>query len=308
LDSSSSDLRRPALSPRFVGLLCIVLSASGFGAMPIFARFAYADGVDLPTLLFLRFVLAGLLMTGVMFLRRLSWPRGRNLWVLVAMGGLGYAGQAFCYFAALRYATASLTALLLYLYPALVMLISVALGRRRLTPVRLWAILATLLGSGLAVGGSLGGSLAGIVLGVSAALVYSIYILVGERVTESEGAIPSGTVVMLAGAAVYALAVLATGGPTWPASLAGWVAVGNIALFSTVLAVIGFLAAMQRLGAADASTFSTLEPVITVLLAAMFLGEDIGSWQALGGVIVLTAVTVLARSGTSTTASATVAG
>ncbi|MBV5349724.1 hypothetical protein JZU71_00725 [bacterium] len=45
-----------------VGLVCIFLSASGFGAMPIFAKFAYADGVNLPTLLFLRFMIAGLLM------------------------------------------------------------------------------------------------------------------------------------------------------------------------------------------------------------------------------------------------------
>ncbi|MEI7430105.1 MAG: DMT family transporter [Betaproteobacteria bacterium] len=284
-------------SPRFVGLVCIFLSASGFGAMPIFAKFAYADGVNLPTLLFLRFVMAGLLMALVMLLRGGRWPRGHNLWVLVAMGGLGYAGQAFCYFSALQYATAGLTALLLYLYPVIVTLLSAMLLRRSLTRQRLLAVLFALIGTGLAVGGNFGGSLLGVVLGLGAALIYSIYILVGERVTQSEDAVASGAVVMLSGAVVYGMVVLWSGEPAWPATLTGWGSVVSIALFSTVLAIVGFLAAMQRLGAADAATFSTLEPIVTVLLAAIFLGEEIGLWQALGGATILAAVVVLARSG-----------
>ncbi len=53
---------------------------------------------------------------------------------------------------------------------------------------------------------------------------------------------------------------------------------------------------MARLGAADAATLSTLEPVVTVLLAAIFLGETVGGWQIAGGGIILAAVIVLARS------------
>lgn len=280
---------------RLTGLFYIVLSAAGFGAMPIFAKVAYADGVDLPTMLFLRFALAGGLMAGIMFLQGSRWPRGGNLWLLVAMGAVGYAGQAFCYFGALQYATAGLTALLLYLYPVIVTLVSAVLARRRLSLRRLLAVFAALAGTALAVGGSLQGSTLGIVLGIGAALIYSVYILVGERVTKDEGAIASATVVMLSGAVVYGLLVLWRE-PALPASAGGWVAVSAIALFSTVLAIVGFFAAMQRLGAADAATFSTLEPIVTVVLAAVFLSEAIGGWQAVGGAIILCAVIVLARS------------
>lgn len=265
--------------------------------MPIFAKYAYADGMDLPTLLFLRFLMAGLLMAGVMILRDARWPHGHNFWVLVAMGGLWYSVQAFCYFQALKYATAGLTALLLYLYPVIVTLLSALFFRRRLTHVRLLAVLAALFGTGLAVGGSLGGSALGIILGVGAALIYSIYILVGERVTATEDAIASGAVVMLSGAVTYGAVLFLGDGMSLPASAVGWVWVGSIALFSTVLGMVGFLLAMQRLGAADAATFSTLEPVVTVVLAAIFLGEEIGVWQGFGGAIILCAVVVLARSG-----------
>ena len=169
------------MHPRFVGVLCIVLSTCCFGAMPIFARISYAGGVDLPTLLFLRFALAAALMSALMLARGWPWPRGRNLCLLVAMGMIGYAGQAYCYFAAVHYASAGLTALLLYLYPVIVTLGSAPLARRRLSRRRLLAVLAALAGTALAVGGSLAGSALGIVLGIGAALIYSIYILVGDR-------------------------------------------------------------------------------------------------------------------------------
>ena len=285
-----------SLPPRYSGVFWIVLSASGFGAMPIFAKYAYADSVDLPTLLFLRFSLAGALMALLMFARQLRWPQGGNFWRLVAMGAIGYAGQAFCYFAALQYASAGLTALLLYLYPVIVTVLSAVMTRRRMSGARLLAVLAALLGTGLAVGGSLDGSVLGIALGVGAALVYSVYILLGERVVAAEGAIPAGAVVMLSGAVVYGLAVLWRG-PSLPGSANGWVAVCCIALLSTVVAIVGFLAAMRQLGAADAATFSTLEPIVTVLLAAVFLREGIGFAQALGGAIILAAVILLARAG-----------
>ena len=56
-----------------LGVLLILLSAFGFGLMPIFAAYAYAGGVNVPTLLFLRFSLAA-----ICFFSYLSW-RGAAL-------------------------------------------------------------------------------------------------------------------------------------------------------------------------------------------------------------------------------------
>lgn len=283
-----------ASSARLAGYLLVIVAATGFGAMPIFARFAYAEGVDLSAMLFLRFAIAAALMTLLMFVCRLRWPRGRDLWLLIGMGALGYVGQAYCFFAALRHATAGLTTLLLYLYPAIVTVLAAVLARRRLSGKRLAAVLAALAGAAIAVGDSIGGSPLGITLGVGAALIYSVYILVGARVTDSAGAIPGATVVMLAAAFVYGGVALAQG-VALPQTGTGWAAVTAIALLSTAAAIAAFLAAMRRLGAADAATLSTLEPVITIVLAALFLGESIGLRQLLGGAVILVAVLVLTR-------------
>ncbi len=284
-----------ALPQRLRGGLWIAASAAGFGAMAIFAKLAYAEGVGLETLLFLRFALGGACLALILRWRRQAWP-APALWPgLAAMGGIGYVGQSYCYFAALRHASAGLTALLLYLYPVLVTLLAALLGRQRLSGRKLLAVGAAFVGTLLTIGGSLAGTPLGIGLGLAAALIYSVYILAGERLTARAGALASAAVIMLAAAVVFGVLAFHAASP-WPASLAGWAAVLGIVVFSTIVGMVGFFAGMAKLGAADAATLSTLEPVVTLVLAALFLGEVVGGWQLAGGALILGAVVVLVRS------------
>jgi len=274
----------------------IVLSAAGFGAMAIFAKLAYREGVTLATMLFLRFALAGVLLGLWGMARGMRWPRGGDLVWLLAMGGLGYVGQAYCYFSALKYASAGLVGLLLYLYPALVTVLSALVFGRRIGRGRGWAVACALTGTALTVGGDLHSQLQGIVLGIGAALIYSAYILAGEGVMRRIPPLPAATVVMLAAAVVYG-GMAGQEGLVLPSTTAGWLSVLAIAVFSTLLAILGFFKGMEKLGAADASALSTLEPLITLGLAALVLGESIGAWQFAGAALILTAVVYLARHG-----------
>jgi drug/metabolite transporter (DMT)-like permease len=281
-------------SERWRGVAWIVLSAAGFGAMAIFAKLAYRDGVSLSTMLFLRFAIAGGLLAMWGVAQGMRWPRGRSLAWLLAMGGIGYVGQSFSFFAALQYASAGLVALLLYLYPAIVVLLSALVFKRAIGVGRGWAVAAALAGTALTVGGDLHSELPGILLGILAAFIYSAYILAGEGVMPRVGPQAAATVVMLAAALVYG--VMAFGaGLALPATGAGWGAVLAIALFSTLFAILGFFKGLERLGAADASTLSTLEPLVTLGLAALVLGESVTAMQFAGGALILAAVIYLAR-------------
>ncbi|MBN2126576.1 MAG: EamA family transporter [Deltaproteobacteria bacterium] len=281
---------------RLVGIVLIAISASSFGAMAIFARIAYASGADAITVLFLRFFLASLVMIAAMFLRGSPFPRGRPLLVLVSMGALGYVGQSFCFFTALTMASAGLVAILLYLYPAFVTILSALLLRAPVTRRKTVALFLSLGGTLLIIGLDVGGSPLGIALAIAAPVIYSFYILAGSRVVPVAGAFPSSAVVMISAGAVYGM-IAAVRGPTFPATLVGWVCIVAIALVSTVLAISTFFAGLKRLDPASASMISTLEPVVTVLLAALFLEERITRFTVLGGLMILGAVLLLARNG-----------
>ena len=269
-----------------------------FGAIAIFGKLAYAQGIALDSLLFLRFTIAATALTGWMLITRHPWPRGRSLVGLALLGGVGYVGQSWCYFSSLAYASAGMTALLLYLFPAIVAVLHAVLARRMLTPLRAVAVLMALAGTALTIVGNVQGQTLGVVFGIAAALIYSIYIVVGERVTTGIGAMPVTTVIMLGSAASSAVIVFGRGF-TPPATWTGWGAILAMALICTVVAIAAFFAGLSRLGAPDASTLSTLEPLATIVFAALFLGERISNLQMLGGAIILCAVIVLARYGGS---------
>ncbi|HUP98739.1 MAG TPA: DMT family transporter [Usitatibacter sp.] len=271
----------------------IVVSAIAFGAMAIFARHAYAAGVDVLGVLLSRFVIAGVVLAAIMLATRRPWPRGRPLAAAIGMGGLGYAGQAACYFSALNHASAGLVALLLYAYPTLVCLMAAAFLREKLAARTVALLAASFAGIALTLGGGHGTPL-GFALSLGAALIYSIYIIVGARELKDTDALASAAVICLSAAATFVVAS-AFRTPELPANAGGWVASLLIALVSTVLAILAFFAGLKRVGPANAAIVSTLEPVVTVVLAWALLGETIAPIQVLGGVLVLGSAAWLAR-------------
>jgi drug/metabolite transporter (DMT)-like permease len=277
-----------------LGVAYVVASAVCFGTLPIFARLAFASGVDTSTLLLLRFSIAAAIMWVVLAARGAALPRGRGLAMLAGMGAIGYAGQAFSYFTAVSLASAGLAALLLYLYPALVAILSRVVFRHPLSGAQVLAIGMALLGSLLTIGRAGDGTPLGVFFGVLAALIYSVYILTGGRLPAGITATASTTVVSSSAAVIFAGVVLLRGAHL-PRTPVGWAAVLAIAIVCTVLAVAFFLAGLERLGPVRASVFSTIEPATTLVLAAALLGEQLTILRVAGGALILGAVLLLAR-------------
>ena len=276
------------------GTLYTLASAACFGSMAIFGRLAYASGVDVPTLLFLRFTMAAALMWALLLAKGMKLPTGKGMAMLVVMGAVGYAGQAFSFFTALTMASAGLVSLLLYLYPAIVAILSRLVFRHPLTRVQIGAVAVALVGSVLTIGKAGDGRPLGIFFGLLAAFIYSVYILAGSRFPADVTPTASTTVITTSAAATYA-GVVACKGFHPPATGTGWVAVVCIALFCTVLAILFFFEGLDRVGPVRASVFSTVEPVFTVALAALVLGEQVTLLRLLGGALIVGAVLLLAR-------------
>ncbi|MDQ3158269.1 MAG: DMT family transporter [Actinomycetota bacterium] len=267
--------------------------------MAIFGVWAQDDGIDTPTVLFVRFFAAALILAGVQYARGIPMPAFRRCLPVAAMGAIGYVGQSYCYFLGLEHADASLIALLLYLYPAFVAILAAVFLRERIGPVTASALVLALVGMALVVGGG-NGEVIGYALGIGAAVIYSVYITVGAIATDGLDAIAVATVVCIAAAVVtggIVLARFAAGEPAQlPESSRGWVSLGAIAAICTALAIIMFFAGMARLGATSTAVMSTLEPVVTVALATWLLNESLSAVQAVGAVVVIAAVVALALS------------
>jgi drug/metabolite transporter (DMT)-like permease len=285
---------------RSSGTILCLASATAFGAMAIFGKLAYAAGATVGTLLSVRFALAAVLFWALTLAaggaRELRALRPRDLAVALAMGAAGYAAQAACYFAALERIDASLLSLLLYTFPTIVAAAAVAIGRERMDARRLVALALASGGLALVVAGAGTGAIdpLGAALGFGAAIVYSAYILVGDgvvarfRPTLLAALVCSGAALSLTGGSAL-LGELRPG----DVALAGWGWLAALVVVSTVAAIGFFFAGLARVGPTTASILSTMEPVVTALLAFLVFGEVLGAVQLLGGALVLGAILVL---------------
>lgn len=281
-------------TPYLTGLLLVLASGITFGTLPIFVRYAYADGATPVTVLVLRFALAGALLLALTLLQRRTLPTPRRLLGLIALGGLGYGGQSFCYFTALTLAPVSLVTMLLYTFPAMVVGLSVAMRIERVDLRRSAALVLALGGIALTVGLGGGGRPIGVLYGLLAAVIYSVYIVMGFRLMASGDPVPALAVLMLSAAAVYGV-IAALSGYQGPASVLGWSAVLGMVVIATVVPSLTFFLGMRRVGPAVTATMSTIEPLTSVLLAVGLLGEPLGLGQMVGGALILVAAVLLGR-------------
>ncbi|MHB8778907.1 MAG: DMT family transporter [Anaerolineales bacterium] len=278
---------------RLIGILLIGISAASFGTLAIFGRYAYADGMDIFTVLFLRFGISALFMILILLLRREHFPSRRILAQLVGMGALGYVGQSFLYMTAIKYASTGLVALLLYLYPIFVFILSILILQEKATSIKVIALILALVGLALTVDPK-GGQLIGALMAIGAALIYSMYIIVGTNVMKHVSAVQSSTIIFTSAGTVYGMLAFVNG-VHLPASTSGWQAILGIIVISTIIPVVTFLAGLEIIGPTNAATLSTLEPVVTVLLAAWLFGERLIPMVMLGGGLILFAAILLTK-------------
>lgn len=303
---------------RAAGVLLVIVSAGSFGSGALFAKGVYPTGMDWLGLLAWRFLIGAALSWAWLLLvpanrDALGRLSPRRALVLLGLGAF-FVLNASPYFMALETVPASLAALIIYIYPVLVAVLSVRFGRG-FQGRRPWLAL------GLAFGGivlALGGIPAttappvqGIALAVLSPVIYSFYIVMTARVagerpgqTAAESAdpvaqrqaaaAPAAALMLTATWAVTFLMALAAGRPVLPDQVpaAAWPGLIGIGVISTAIAIQAFYAGTARLGAAQAALISTIEPVFTIALASLLLAERLTAIQVVGGALVIAAVLI----------------
>ena len=271
------------------GIILILISTLGFSVYPILGKYIFAGGASFSTILFVRFTTAALVFWAITIWRE-GLPRLtlKTLLVLWGMGGIGYSLMSALYLTSVLFIPASLAALLLYAYPIIVTVLAVLTKQEKFSRYKLVGLLLSTFGLFLVLGVALKGvNPLGVTLALGAALVYAIYILVGNRVLQTTTPLVSTTLISTSAAFTYGIIGLPIGGATWDLSWGTWLGIGGIALFSTVIAILTFFEGMKRIGATSASIISTTEPVMTVSLGVIMLNENLTLLQVAGGIFVI---------------------
>jgi drug/metabolite transporter (DMT)-like permease len=223
--------------------------------------------------------------------------RRNELLTLFGLGAIVYTGQSLTYFIALRSLPASLVVLIAYIYPSLVVVAGWLFLRRAVSAWHGVALAMSFLGVALLVGGAQFHASWALVpplaLAIASPAIYTGYILIGERVMTTVPAVAASAVIMSGAALAFCLLAGLTHELALPRNSGGWAVAVGIALVPTMVAISLFLAGLPRIGAARAALLSTWEPVVTVFLAVVVLGDRLSLVQVMGGILVIVAVIVV---------------
>ena len=286
--------RRPLL-----GAGLVLLSGICWASYVVIAKLSVDFGLDVVVLNTLRLTFgAGVMGLFLLALRKFSSTAGMGVIVLVlVLGALDHGLGGILYISSLHYLDASMAYLLVYTYPAMVVILSAVAGREKLSLRKILAVVVTFIGVAmvLEVGAAVHGEAwIGVMLVLIAVLIFSVYLLFCEGLMDRLSSAQL-SFLSLAGGGMAMMAVL----PIIPAGFervlepTGILLVGSIAVVGTALALVFFLMGVRHAGASRASIVSTAEPVFVVLLAWMFLGELLSPIQFLGTAVLMAGVAIV---------------
>lgn len=271
------------------------MAAFFYAVTVVFNRRLAADGLDVSTVLGIRFAVAAAILLGILAVRRASLlPAPGERWKVLLLGVVGYGIESTFFFLALANGTTAAVSLLFYTYPAVVTVLDLVLGRTRADRRRLGALALSAAGSGLVVAAAGGVSIsgAGIAFALLASVSFSLYLLTSDAVVVRTDALTTGAWIGL-GAAIFMVTWALPSGKVVPPP-GHWVPLlGNGIATAGAFALM--FAALRRVGASTTAVVMTLEAFFATVLAAAFLGEGVRPLQAVGGAAILTATVLLAR-------------
>lgn len=279
-----------------IGTAMAVVAAISYGVTIVANRELAGRGFGPAATLSVRFSISAVVTLSIVAVaRRPLLPAAGERGRVLGLGMIGYSVQSALFYAALQRGTAAAVALLFYVYPALVAITELVVGRLRASARVFVALTLSLGGTGVIVvaGSRVVISNTGIALALVAAAIFAGYLLVSDRLVARTDPLTSGGWVALGAAISLTTFGAASGQLQAPGTDVWLMAVSGTATSS---AFVLLFAALRRLGASRTAIVMTLEAFSAVVLAALLLGEALTSVQAVGGTAILTAVVLLSLS------------
>ena len=282
---------------KLFGTLAGITAAVCYGTNPLGALKLYAEGMQTNSVLFYRFGLAWVIIALVMLLRKESIKvTGKEFKALTGLGLLFIVSSLTLYLS-FHYMAAGVASTILFTYPVMTAVIMAVFFHERIT----WQTVASLLLSGIGVAllywsdrtGTL--STLGVALVLASALSYALYIIVVNRSDLQMSSFKINFYVLLYCALGMLAYSLIAGLPlTLPQTAVSWFYVGWLALVPAIFALVLMVYAAKYVGSTTTAILGALEPLTAVLIGIFVFQEAFTLNLAIGIVLILAAVAIIA--------------
>jgi drug/metabolite transporter (DMT)-like permease len=205
------------------------------------------------------------------------------------MIGLGYIS-------ATQYIPVSLAVLIFYTAPFLVAVIARFTENEPITLTRLIAIITAFIGLALAlkVYSITGLNWRGVAFAFLAAIGYASFVSIGSHTIQAADPQAVNFHCLAAGTVLFLVFLLCAGVPTQFVTHAGWLKL-FVSSLTLGLGYVTLFAGLEIIGPVKTSMLMNMEPVLTIILAAILLGEQLSSVQLFGAGLVILGIILITR-------------
>ncbi len=290
------------LSNKKLGAILAITGIIMFSAKAIMVKLGYRYEVDAVTLLLLRMIFA----LPVYLIISIRETKKENTYALtrkdilsvIGLGFVGYYLASYFDFYGLQFISASLERLILFVYPTLVIIISILALKKKVAKIQMYAIVITYVGIFIAfaddlnVGGN--GLWKGTIFIFLSAFTYAIYLVGSGEMIPKLGSVRFTAYAMTVSCVIVILHYLLVNTvevfhQPWEVYALGFA----MAAVSTVIPSFLISEAIKKIGAPNFAIYGSIGPISTILLAIIFLGERIDIFQIAGTVIVIIGVSFI---------------
>ena len=292
-----------------IGVLLVVIGSICFAGKAVLVRYNYIHyHVDTVSLLALRMLFSAPFYLIFLFFqnrKQSEVPKlTRNQWLwMLFIGLVGYYLASFFDFWGLSYITASVERLILFIYPTIVVILSAIFLKKTIHKIQYLALFITYMGVAFAFVPDLRmGLQKDLIIGSSliflSAVTYAIYLIGSGEMIPKVGALRFTCYAMLISTFMIIIhySISVRGNLFGYQSAVYWLSI-IMAIFTTVIPSFMISEGIKRIGSGNASIIASIGPIATIIMANIFLGEIISSWQTVGTLIVLGGVLMISWKG-----------
>jgi drug/metabolite transporter (DMT)-like permease len=289
---------------QIIAILEVTFSVTVWGASFVATKVAVKEALPV-TVVWLRFTIGvAILGLATLLRKQIALPERGEVGYLALLGFLGISFHQWLQSTGLVTSEATTTAWIVATIPIFMALLGWLVLAEKLSWQQVFGIFVAALGVLVVVTkgdlpalarGKIGSR--GDFLVMLSAPNWAVFSILSRRGLQRYPATRMMLFVMVFGWLFTSVLFIASGGLShWPQfSLDGWLAVGFLGVFCSGLAYIFWYDALKALPAAQTGAFLYLEPFVTVIVAAVILGEPLLGASLLGGAAILLGVWIVNR-------------
>lgn len=278
------------------GYIFVILSAVIFGLMPLMAKFIYAEGVNPPTLVFLRNAISvPLLAVITLFAGNSIKIKAAALPMVSVIAIMGCCITPLLLFSSYNHIPSGTATVFHFIYPAVVVIGEFIFLKNKIKYGHIISVVICVIGIALFYNPNSEINFTGGFYALLSGITYAVYVICLSSFKHKE--IPGFTfsfyVALICAAAMFCVCIF-TNQLSLPKSALGWLLSLVFAICINVGAVVLFQKGTFLIGGGRASILSTFEPITSILAGVLIFNEDIGIFTAVGTVLVVASSVLIA--------------